>query len=242
MLRVYLSKLRAGGQRNRALFLLVAFLFLLVAAPMLAPFFNLRLLFDVFMTLIFASAIYAASEKKWHYLINTGFFLVTVSAIWIEYIFPGKISYLISQLTAIIFFLFAGMRVVSDVVKARRITANAIFASIVVYLIAGVLWSAIYSVLELLHPGSLNIGDIDIRNASYRLIYFSFVTLTTLGYGDIAPLTDVASSFVILEAVFGQMYITVLIAWLVGRFISESRPSPSVTDTVCRREEDGDCR
>ncbi len=238
MLTGYLSKLRAGARRNRALFLLIAFLFLLVAAPVLAPVFDLRLLFDVFLTLIFASAIYAASEKRWHYVISTILFAVTVSAIWIEYIFPGKISYLISQSTALIFFLFAGIRVISSLLKAKKITANAIFAAIVVYLIAGVLWAGVYSIMEMLLPGSLNLGDIDVRDASYRLVYFSFVTLTTLGYGDIAPLTDIASAFVVLEAIFGQMYITVLIAWLVGRYISENERQLS-RDLSRLEEEDG---
>jgi len=238
MLTGTLSRLRAGAKRTRALFLLIAFLFLLVAAPVLAPFFDLRLLFDVFLTIIFASAIYAASEKRWHYVINTVLFLVTVSAIWIEYIFPGNISYLISQSTALIFFLFAGIRVISNLIKAEKINANAIFAAIVVYLIAGVLWAGVYNILELLHPGSLNLGNIDVRDASYRLVYFSFVTLTTLGYGDIAPLTDIASAFVILEAIFGQMYITVLIAWLVGRYISEGERELS-RDLSRLEEEDG---
>jgi hypothetical protein len=239
MLTGTLSRLRAGARRNRALFLLISFLFLLVAAPVLAPFFDLRLLFDVFLTIIFASAIYAASEKLWHYVINTVLFLVTVSAIWIEYIFPGDISYLISQSAGLIFLLFAGIRVTSNLIKSEKITANAIFAAIVVYLIAGVLWAGVYNILQLLQPGSLNLGNIDVRDASYRLVYFSFVTLTTLGYGDIAPLTDIASAFVILEAIFGQMYITVLIAWLVGRYISEGERDFS-RDLSCLKKEDGD--
>ena len=222
MLKATLSRLGAGAERNRALFLLVAFLLLLLVAPMLAPFFNLRLLFDVFLTVVFASAIYAASDRKWHYIASTLLFLLAGSGIWIDYIFPSRISYLISQMMALAFFFFAGLRMIRKLLKAEKITANAIFSAIVVYLIAGVVWSAIYSILETLDPGSLNIEFANVRYASFRLVYFSFVTLTTLGYGDIAPLTDTASAFVILEAIFGQMYITVLIAWLVGRFISES--------------------
>jgi len=232
MLRGYLSRLRAGAERNRALFLLVAFLFLLLAAPILAPIFNLRLLFDVFLTMVFASAIYAASDKKWHFIANTIFFLVTASAIWIDYIIPDRVFYLTSQSMALIFFLFAGLRVIGGLLKAEKITANAIFAAIVVYLIAGVVWASIYSILEIVNPASLNIEIPNVREASYRLVYFSFVTLTTLGYGDIAPQTNIASAFVIVEAIFGQMYITVLIAWLVGRYIAGgtgtvSRKSPS---------------
>ena len=241
MLRGSLSRLRAGAGRNRALFLLIAFLFLLVAAPILAPIFNLRLLFDVFLTMVFASAIYAASDKKWHYIANTVLFLVTASAIWIDYVFPGKVSYLISQSAALFFFLFAGLRIIGNLLKAEKITANAIFAAIVVYLIAGVVWSGIYSILEMVDPASLNIEMQNVRDASYRLVYFSFVTLTTLGYGDIAPQSNIASAFVVMEAIFGQMYITVLIAWLVGRYISEGN-SRNSEDLTRMEEEDVDRR
>ncbi len=227
MLKTTLSNWEATARRNRSLFLLIAFLFLLVAAPVLAPVFNLRLLFDLFMTLIFAVSIYSASVKRWHYMISTVFFVVTVPAIWVEYIFPGRAAYLISQANGVLFLLFVGLRTTINLIRTKKITANTIFAAIVVYLVAGVLWSGIYSMLEIVHPDSFNLGGIDVRAAAYRMLYFSFVTLTTLGYGDIAPHTDVASAFVILEAIFGQMYITVLIAWLVGRYISESDGRPS---------------
>ncbi len=227
MLKATLSSWEAVARRNRALFLLIAFLFLLVAAPALATVFDLRLLFDLFMTLIFAVSIYTVSVKRWHYVISTVFFAVTVPAIWIEYIFPGRAAYVVSQSMGVLFFLFVGLRTTVNLIRAKKITANTIFAAIVVYLIAGVLWSGIYSMLEMVHPDSFNLGGIDVRSAAYRMLYFSFVTLTTLGYGDLAPLTDMASAFVILEAIFGQMYITVLIAWLVGRYISESEETPS---------------
>ncbi|MGD9259424.1 MAG: potassium channel family protein, partial [Desulfobacterales bacterium] len=55
---------------------------------------------------------------------------------------------------------------------------------------------------------------------TFRFLYFSFVTITTLGYGDITPLTRKASSLVMLEAVTGQMYLVVVVAWLVGMHVS----------------------
>ncbi len=236
MLKATLSNWEAVARRNRALFLLIAFLFLLVAAPALATVFDLRLLFDLFMTLIFAVSIYTVSVRRWHYVISTVLFAVTATAIWIEYIFPGRAAYVVSQSMGVLFFLFVGLRITINLIRAEKITANTIFAAIEVYLIAGVLWSGIYSMLEMVHPDSFNLGGIDVRSAAYRMLYFSFVTLTTLGYGDIAPLTDMASAFVILEAIFGQMYITVLIAWLVGRYISDSEERPS---TGCAPTETG---
>lgn len=238
MKKVFLSTLIAGSHRNRALFLLIFFLLYLVAAPILKPFANLRLLLDIFMSLVFIAGIYAASEKKWHYVVITSLTTITIGSLWTAHFSDSDIPYLVAKIAMILYFLFTGFRIISLIFKTERITANAIFAAIVVYLIAGVMWADIYSVIELLQPGSISLGDFNVSQNDYRLTYFSFVTLTTLGYGDIAPLSHTAEAFAILEAIFGQMYITVLIAWLVGRFISESK-IPSKTNAESRRKRDG---
>ncbi len=234
----FLSTLAASCNRNRALFFLISFLLYLVAAPILRPFVNLRLLLDIFMSLVFISGIYAAGEKKLHYMVITGLTVITIGALWAAHFLPGDIPYLVAQIAMILYFLFAGFRIITIILKMDKVTANVIYAAIVVYLIAGVMWADIYSVIELLQPGSINIGDFSIPQDDFRLTYFSFVTLTTLGYGDIAPLSHTAGAFAILEAIFGQMYITVLIAWLVGRYISESK-RPSETNPAGRGKGDG---
>lgn len=234
----FLSILTAGCHRNRALFLLVSFLLYLVAAPILKPFVNLRLLLDLFISLIFLTMIYTVSEEKWHYVVITGLTVITIGSIWVAHFSPGDTPYLVSQIGMILCFLFAGFRIIGMILKMDRITANVIYAAIVVYLIAGFMWADIYSLIELLQPGSIKLGDFNVHPGGFRLTYFSFVTLTTLGYGDVVPLSHTAEAFAILEAIFGQMYITVLIAWLVGRFISESK-LPSETKTLLREKRDG---
>jgi hypothetical protein len=84
------------------------------------------------------------------------------------------------------------------------------------------MWSFVYSVLESIHPGSFATGEGQIEAGRRLYIYYSFVTITTLGYGDITPITDLANSFSFLEAVTGQLYIAILIARLVGIHIAQS--------------------
>jgi hypothetical protein len=83
------------------------------------------------------------------------------------------------------------------------------------YLLAALMWAFVYTFLELIDPASFNI-DMS-RSQDYLLVfqYFSFVTLTTLGYGDITPVTEVAKAITVLEAVVGQLYLVVAVAWLV---------------------------
>ena len=74
--------------------------------------------------------------------------------------------------------------------------------------------------LELAIPGSFSFPDAAVRNETVRFQYLSFVTITTLGYGDITPVTNKASALTLLEAVIGQIYMVVLVAWLVGMHVS----------------------
>ena len=75
-------------------------------------------------------------------------------------------------------------------------------------------------ILELVSPGSFSFPDKKSWGETMQFEYFSFVTITTLGYGDITPLTDKASALAMIEALVGQIYLVVLVAWLVGMHVS----------------------
>jgi hypothetical protein len=84
------------------------------------------------------------------------------------------------------------------------------------------MWAFIYTVLENIHPGSFAISEGHIEAGRPLFIYYSFITITTLGYGDITPVTAPANSFALIEAVTGQIYLVVLVARLVGMHIAQS--------------------
>ena len=72
----------------------------------------------------------------------------------------------------------------------------------------------------LANPASVHCTEKGHRLETMRFEYFSFVTITTLGYGDITPLTNRASALALIEALIGQIYLVVLVAWLVGMYVS----------------------
>ncbi len=86
----------------------------------------------------------------------------------------------------------------------------------------GIMWAGIYALLSKIDPSSFIIGSFERKDPNFIYAYYSFVTLTTLGYGDIAPMTDIAYSLAILEAIIGQLFLTVLIARLVALHITHS--------------------
>jgi hypothetical protein len=102
--------------------------------------------------------------------------------------------------------------------RPGRVDGERIFAALDAYLLAGLVFGVCYWALELNWPGSFGAAStIDLGLA--RAIYFSFVTLATLGYGDIVPVSEPAQGLAILEAVAGQLYLTVLVARLVSLYV-----------------------
>lgn len=104
--------------------------------------------------------------------------------------------------------------------RARAVDAEHIFAALDAYLLAGLIFGVCYWLLDQTWPASFGLpseGDLTLG----RAVYFSFVTIATLGYGDIVPASDPARGLVILEAVSGQMYLAVLVARLVSLYAKE---------------------
>ncbi len=113
-----------------------------------------------------------------------------------------------------------------QVLFGTKLDANRLVGAICVFLLLGVIWALAYSLLELVAPSSFT-GFTPERGAGWdsHWLYFSFVTLTTLGFGDITPVSATARSLVYLQAVAGQFYVAILVAGLVSAYISDKQGS-----------------
>lgn len=109
----------------------------------------------------------------------------------------------------------------------RTVTSETLWAAVNIYILMAVLFAFFYSVAALAHPGSFNtsVTDFNEQEQLYGLIYFSFVTITTLGYGDITPADIVVGTIAYLEALFGQLYLAIMIARLVGTYVADGSES-----------------
>ena len=101
------------------------------------------------------------------------------------------------------------------------VTIDSIQGGIAIYFLSGVFWAFLYQTLLLFDPDAILFSD-HVVGAFSDLIYFSFITMTTLGYGDIMPISRMAKNMAVLEAVWGQTYLAVLVARLVGLHLSSS--------------------
>ena len=208
--------------KNRFLFLLISILSFLILSPLLKGFIGIRVLLDIFLTAVFISAIYAVSQKKYFSLIGVLLALPMFAAIWSTYLVKIPSLILIGNCFGILFFAFMVVTILSFVFKQHEITLDVIYGAVVVYLLIAVMWAFIFRFMEILQPGSFVIAQGQSEETISLFLYYSFVTITTLGYGDVTPVTDVAKSFSFLEAVVGQIYLVVLVARLVGIHISQS--------------------
>lgn len=105
---------------------------------------------------------------------------------------------------------------------ARRVTVEVLAAAIAAYILLGIIWALIFDLLETSSPGSLHLTPDGIEEPWSAILYFSFATLTTLGYGDIAPVSLTARSWAAVEAMSGSLYLAILIARLVSMYQSEA--------------------
>jgi hypothetical protein len=177
---------------------------------------------DIFFTSILISAVYAVSKKKYILLIAALLALPMLVSIWTNRFVEIPSLVLVGDCFGILFMAFMVIVILSFIFRKQEITSNVIYGAIVVYLLIAIMWAFVFSVLENIHPGSFAVGEDQIEAGRSLFIYYSFVTITTLGYGDITPVTAPANSFSFLEAVTGQIYLVVLVARLVGIHIAQS--------------------
>ena len=145
-----------------------------------------------------------------------------VTGIW-ESVDPSETLAVAQSSATAAFLLFVAVRVTGHLLKCRTVDADTLCAAASAYLVFGLAWTALYSLVYDLDPDAFDVGDSDggrslslSSRQSVHALYFSFVTLTTLGYGDVAPVSAPARVLAMLEAVVGQLYLAVLVARLVG--------------------------
>jgi hypothetical protein len=205
--------------KHRIVLLLGAILSMIIGSPFLDDIFQYAVIPDIFITIIFVFGIYAISRRKLDIYIALVLAIPMFIGIWSSHLYQSPKLLVFGHLFGALFIGFVIGLLINFIFNEKEITKEVIFAAVVVYLLMAMMWSFAYLILDYFHPGSFSVPEGPTRD-SFRYLYFSFVTITTLGYGDVAPLTNKASSLVILEAVTGQIYLVVIVAWLVGMHVS----------------------
>jgi len=126
---------------------------------------------------------------------------------------------MVAEVVAVVFLAYVAVHILAFVMRAQQVDLSIVLGSVCVYLLLALMWGTAYALVEHLEPGSFAFPlAADAENTRNALQYFSFVTITTLGYGDIQPAAPFARMLSTLEAVLGQLYLVVLVARLVGMY------------------------
>jgi voltage-gated potassium channel len=132
-----------------------------------------------------------------------------------------------SMLSLLAFMVLATGGAFRQIAMTNIISPNRIVGAICVYLLIGVIWSIGYALLELTMPGSFEgFGGQVETTWNPDWIYYSFVTLTSLGYGDLLPLSNLARTFSYMETVVGQFYLAIMVAGLVSAYLAANNKEP----------------
>lgn len=216
--------------------LLVAILLLLLIYPFLDYFslVELSFLLNVFTTLILISCVHAVSENRHQQILALAVIGPAIVIGWGHELTQFKLSLEAFTILQIIAFGIVIYHLLGYAMRKGHVDGEKIAAAVSVYLLLGVVWQDFYILLDIFIQEPFNTATL----SKADFLYFSFITLSTLGYGDISPVIGPAQALAYTEALVGQLYLTILVARLVGLYSADvesddtgdiSELSPSVT-------------
>jgi Ion channel len=181
--------------------------------------------FDVMMVTLMVSGALSVRQSRVVTAIVIATVIAGACALWASRLYPSPFLQQLSSVFSIVTMLFYVRIVLLVMFRDGPVTWSRIQGGIAAYLLLGLAWSAAFQLVEQLHAGSFHFvtAPADIDQLTGKLIYFSFATLTTVGYGDVTPLEPFARSLAIAEAIVGQLYPAILIGSLVAMAM-QSRP------------------
>ncbi len=200
--------------------------------------YNITLLILI-LVYVFVLPLFSAGESRQsaYSLILTGIFIITVFAIkkkgslyfylsgiaivleWISDFYNLTFLHGLTTAFALLFFILAIVAMMVRIANSKKVGPLEFLEAINVYFLLGILGSIFFSTINFFSPGAFHFpeGVVPLRS---DFIYYSFVTISTLGYGDIIPVSPAAKNFSIFISISGQLYLAMIVALLVGKYIS----------------------
>lgn len=207
-------------------YLLLSLLIYLLSFPFLKPFGLGKAITVVFFSSVFLSSICVISRnKRWYYLVIVFAVLAIVLRILASiHSVDSKVVELGGAMVNVTCFSIIAVAIIKYILNDKIIALNEIYGAICAYLLIGLIWAFLYNALMITNPASFHFPpELDSGRMALHLIYFSFITLTSTGFGDIYPIAPFAEVLSYIEAIIGQIYVVVLIGWMVGTLATKNR-------------------
>jgi voltage-gated potassium channel len=208
------SKLGYHFSNPKYLLFLLSIVLLIIIPPLDIVSESATILFDViYFIVIFLGSLYTSNSVR-----NLILLIILGTLTYLTHIFPEVNSHykLLNGLFTIGFFVTVFMNLIKFVLFEKVIDDNGIYAAISGYLVLGIASSSLFYIIEGYYPGSFTIAE---GYTFYDFLYYSYITLTTVGFGDILPVHPFAKALTIIVSICGQLYLTILMAIIIGKYM-----------------------
>ena len=216
--------IRRWMENRPFLFLTLALLILLICMPLATTKLSRFVFVELTFILVLGVGISATGHRRWFLGCVLGLWMFSASLELVAFFKgdPNVLGWLmiINELSSLVFLIGCIVFLLRFIFSADKVSTNSVFAATSSYLLLALIWAFAYHFVYKINPQAFNLPDQAFDTAWLKMVYFSLVTITTLGYGDIVPVSSFARMLAGVEAVVGQLYLAVLIAWLVGLTIS----------------------
>lgn len=220
---------RLGVDRFSSVQLLVALAALLICAPFVEELRGGHLILSALFSLVLLAAVFAVAARKRTLIIAIALAVPAITGRWINHFRPDLVHPAVFLVCALLLLAFVITHLLRFILRAPVVTLEVLCASISVYLMLGLMWTIAYWLVDQLTPGgafSFNTNRGAQSMNGFTGFYFSFITLSTVGYGDITPVSRFARWLAAMEAMVGLLYVAVLIARLVSLYSTAKPDEP----------------
>jgi hypothetical protein len=215
---------RIGLHRFSTAEFLVALVLLFVMSPFVELIPSGNLIEAVLITLVLVMGVLAVGRRRRTLVVAVILALPAFIGKWVNHFRPDLVPTEVYLVTGLLFVIFVLAHLLGFILRAPRVNSEVLCAGISAYLLLGLSWSFAYLLVAQLAPDAFFLNNGTTTGHSLHgadAFYFSLITLSTVGYGDIIPVSNVARMLAAMEAITGSLFVAVLIARLVALYSSE---------------------
>lgn len=212
------------NQQGNYIYMLIGLLILIIIGPTLSQKYEAgsQIIIQFMYVSVMLIGVWSIITERVWFRIGLGLAVVALVLSVINYFLVSIIIFVIGLAVSLLFLLLSIYLAIKHILFSGKITSNKIIGSLCIYLLIGIIWGLIYIFIAIFFTEAFNgITQASEYAQMSEYVYYSFVTLTTLGYGDISPAIPIARSFSYLEAICGQFYLAILVASLVGAYLAD---------------------
>lgn len=218
------TPIAAGLRRYSIRHFLVALVSLLVVMPFVEQLPSGNVIEALLLTAVLLSAVPAVGGRRRSLVVGALLVVPALAGTWLRHLHPAAVPTFLGLGASIVFALFVIYHLLAFILRAERVNSEVLCAAIAAYLMFGVMWAMAYELVWRHSPAAFSVtsaGGVPRQVSGFEALYFSFGTLAPISDGDIVPESNLARMFVMVEATVGILYISMLIARLVGIYSNE---------------------